>query len=205
MQQPGPEQQTQLTRKPLWIAIALIGFLGVAGFGIFYSVDGGWGAVGLPLAIGGLVLLPIAIVMMRPKSALFWAAFLLGLGLLGASLIGAPSAWHTVFGTRTTCEVTEHHYSSSRSGSPSYHHTLRCAGRTLQYTDRARNIGETGEKVDMIVDRTGAIQPITPSTLSTAKVLAFAGTALSQLLILVLALTMPRLNKHARSARKVTT
>lgn len=198
------EYYTQLNRRPLWIITAFLSVLAVATAGFAYYSGGVWSAVLGILTFAGLLALLAATVVIRPKSILMLLAIAIGLTILGVSVASAPSLWFTMTGKTQVCEITAVESTTHRRSPTTTRHDVTCDGKPNAYTMTGGRVGEVRDTIELLIDRTNLLKPQRPNEISSGKAPLLPAALLVGLGFVVLVVTMPRLNKHARSARKVS-
>lgn len=150
--------------KGLLFGLVLLSLFSAIGGGIWGSARGAWAIPFVVFFALSVFLVPVFLRLLRCPSRVV----LIGLGTLVVAMLvsvfTAPSAWLTVAGERTECTVTELRESDTRSGADYYHHILRCGEQTTKYTDRYDFVAKTGERLPMVVDRTGLIDADRPAS-----------------------------------------
>lgn len=189
-------------RKPLWIVLAglCLFMMGVAGF--VFNGAGRWAMAGAPIALVGWLALMPCLERLRPKSSLdAWVGFM-ALFIPLFTYMGGHSLWLTAFGERlTSCEVTAVNTHSNRRSPDSYTNDITCGDRKLVYTPSwGMKAKDEGERVDLVVDRSGFMLDLEPAKVTTSRNLLVPLAAAWGVGSVLLVLKVPR--KERRKERR---
>lgn len=185
---------TETSTRRLWIALAglCLSVLAIAGF--VANGAGRWALICAPVVLLALLALVPCLERLRPKSSLdAWVGFL-AVFIPLFTFIGGHSLWLTVVGEHLRgCEVTSVDTHTHTRSPDSYTNDITCGDRKLVYTPSwGEDAKEKGQRVDLVVDRTGFTGDLEPEKVSAGRNLLVPLAVVWGVGSVVLVLRLPR-------------
>ncbi|GGP69580.1 hypothetical protein [Saccharothrix coeruleofusca] len=181
-------------KKPWRVTVAVVGlFAGMASPLLKAAGSADW----LAMVTLGMALVALFLGVLKlwssPVACLGW--LLMTIASIGVSAVFTQPLWMSVFGeVRTDCQVIDE-WEVERDRAPSYDVSkVRCGDRVVSYKpyqSASEYIGDVGERTSLVFDRTGLINPVRPSDLTTTGAWALPGVALLGLLFIAFCATWP--------------
>lgn len=110
-------------------------------------------------------------------------------------LLVAQPLWMAVFGeARTDCQVVDQQVVRGDRAATHELATVRCGDRHAEYKPyqtASEYIGDVGERTSLVFGRTGLMDPVRPSGVTTTGASALPGVALLELLSIAFCATRP--------------
>jgi hypothetical protein len=158
-----------MTSRRVWTAVAILCVFAtiIGGFLLGDSRFEWLGVVGVFAGLG----LPFSIMMMKVRGWVMLAAFVLGIGLVMASVGTARPAWLSLFGAASECEILARRLERpSAKKAEEWYYTLQCGDRRLDsvvLTEKETDVGDVGDRTTLVFDRYGVVAAGRPENLTT--------------------------------------
>lgn len=194
-------------RKPsrrVYTIVLAVSLLCLMHTGLFFKLPGGWKfLVIIPWLVG--MFGTLAVGELRSNKWLPPVTFFGGtISLIIVSALGAPTAWFTLFGEKPTgCVVVDREYNYSRTSASTYDYLITCGDRQYEY-NRTTGGKDVGERVDLVVDRTGLLEPEFAKVVSATDVWWYVGGIAAVALFIMAVLTVPERKPWQRKRKPAT-
>ncbi|WP_157528894.1 hypothetical protein [Nocardia sp. NRRL S-836] len=173
------------------MSLALLGAV-VAGFVI--NTSGPAPFVALLVVVACAALAGYALLKLRPASSGIVAPPLVVFALAALGFTGGDSLWLTAFGDQVSCEVVSVNTHTSRRSPTSYSNDLMCGSQRIasHFPDNADQLGKPGDRVGLVIDRTGVVRVLAPSKVTWWRNLLVPAAAVLGATYVVLVVRLPR-------------
>ena len=179
-------------RFTVMLSLAMLGGF-VAGFMI--GMPGLVPVVAVPSIILCAVLAGYAMLKLRPGTTSIVAAPVAVFAVTALSAAGSHSLWLTAFGERVAgCAVVSVNEHTSRRSPTSYSNDLMCGSRRIasHFPDGGQDVRKPGERVDLVIDRTGVVRVLEPSEVTWWRNVLVPTAAAAGVAFVLVALKRPR-------------
>ncbi len=141
-----------------------------------------------------------ALLKLRPGSSGIVAPPLAVFALTALSFVGGDSLWLTALGDRVSCEVVSVNTHTSRRAPTSYSNDLMCGAQriTSHFPATDDRLGKPGDRVDLVLDRTGVVRVLAPEKVTWWRNLLVPAAAVAGAVFVVLVLRLPRRSPKKR-------